>query len=101
VQGQIVWRIYRDDASGQWIGVCEPIGLTASGDTYSEAVECCNQAMELMFEDLLSSGDLDEFLKLRGWKTVDVESLEGEEGGIDAPFSIEPVVAHDPQAAFC
>ncbi|MGA2176400.1 MAG: hypothetical protein ABSH38_15595 [Verrucomicrobiota bacterium] len=101
VQGEIVWRIHRDAASGQWIGVCDPIGLTASGDTYNEAVECCNHAMEIVFKDLLSSGDLEEFLKLRGWKTVDVESSEGEDGGIDAPFRIEPGLAHDPQAAFC
>lgn len=101
VQGEIVWRVCRDDASGQWIGVCDPIGLTASGDTYSEAVECCNHATEIVFNDLLVSGDLEEFLKLRGWKMVEVESREGEEGGIDAPFRIETDFAHDPQAALC
>jgi predicted RNase H-like HicB family nuclease len=101
VQGEIVWKICRDKVSGQWIGVCDPIGLTASGDTYSEAVENCNHAMDIVFKDLLSSGDLEEFLNLRGWKTVDVDSLQGEDGGIDAPFRIETDLAHDSAAAFC
>lgn len=101
VQAEIVWSISRDSASGQWIGICDSIGLTASGDTYSEAVESCNQAMDLMFKDLLESGDLEEFLQLRGWKAVDVDASDAESGGIDAPFCIKPGIAHDPEAALC
>jgi hypothetical protein len=99
VFGEIVFKAGRDRASGQWIGVCDPIGLTVSGDTYSELVESINESVDAVFADLLISGDLAEFLEMRGWKVAEVNSPDGEEGGIDAPFQIE--TDNDPQAAIC
>ncbi len=98
VEGEIIWKVYRDQASGQWIGVCDPIGLTTSGDSYRELVENITQSTDSVFKDLLKTGDLDEFLSLRGWKASEVDAPEGE-GGIDAPFGIEPCAPHDTEAA--
>lgn len=100
IQGQIIWIAHRDDQSGQWIGACDPIGVTTSGDTYKELVENITQVTDSVFNNLLKTGDLEEFLSLHGWKSRDVDAPEGEEA-IEAPFNIEQSNQNDPQAAIC
>ena len=62
VSREITWKVDLDEASGQWIGTCDPVGLTASGDTYNELVKAINESVDAVLQDLLKSGDLDKFL---------------------------------------
>lgn len=70
IQGQIFWIAHQDQATGQWISVCPPLNLNAVGDTYDELQVSANEAMALLFLDLLESGDLVAFLRKNNWKMV-------------------------------
>ena len=55
--------------TGPWIGICEPLKLTTQADTWSELMTDISWAMEAVFEDLPETGDLEQFLRERGWTT--------------------------------
>lgn len=68
VEGQIDWLYFQDAKSQNWIGVCPPLKLTVEGDTLPELNETMTEAMDLFFNEMLSTGDLDRFLKENGWR---------------------------------
>jgi len=63
----IVWQGFQDPETGKWIGVCKALNLNAAGDTFQDLQACANDAMALLFADLLSEGDLQGFLRANGW----------------------------------
>jgi predicted RNase H-like HicB family nuclease len=63
----IAWAGYQDPKTGTWIGVCQALNLNAVGDTFAELQACANEAMDLLFTDLLEDGELDAFLRRNGW----------------------------------
>ncbi len=67
IQANVEWAFAQDPASGEWIGVCEPLNLNAMGDTFAELQQCASEAMHLLFLDLFRDGELDAFLKEHGW----------------------------------
>lgn len=70
IEGRIFWLARQDKLTGQWLGVCPPLNLNASGDTYQELQAVANEAMKLLFEDLMEEGDLGRFLQKNSWKMV-------------------------------
>ena len=52
VSVKIQWVAFFDEPSKNWIGVCDPLGLTASGLTRSDLVQSIREATDIMFEDL-------------------------------------------------
>ena len=71
IKGDIPWLVTRS-WTGPWIGICEPLKLTTQADTWSELMTDISWAMETVFEDLLETGDLEKFLRERGWTTQPV-----------------------------
>lgn len=67
VNGQVQWEVAKS-AAGSWIGLCRPLGLTMEGPTLDDLFTNINHAMQLMLTDLMESGELQEFLRSRGWK---------------------------------
>ena len=63
----IIWQGFQDPETGTWIGVCKALNLNAAGDTFQELQACANDAMALLFADLLKDGELQEFLRVNGW----------------------------------
>jgi predicted RNase H-like HicB family nuclease len=57
-------------ASGDWIGVCQPLGITVQAETWSELMEDIGYTLDAMFQDLLTSNELDRFLRDHGWEAV-------------------------------
>lgn len=98
IEAEIDWKVCFDAASKEWIGVCNHLGLTASDTTYSDLVKAINEATDMMFADLLKSGDLDEFLSLRNWTKKEVSSGDTEDQ-VEAPYNL--ITRHDdnPQAS--
>ena len=68
IRGDIPWLVTRS-RTGPWIGICEPLKLTTQADTWSELMSDISWAMEAVFENLLETGDLERFLRERGWTT--------------------------------
>ncbi|MBI2921260.1 MAG: hypothetical protein HYY18_09280 [Planctomycetes bacterium] len=59
--------MWQDSKSGWYVGACDPLKLTASGETFSELSADMEGVTQDLLQDLLKSGDLDAFLKMRGW----------------------------------
>ena len=70
IQAKIFWVAHQDPTTGHWLGVCPPLNLNASGETYAELQACANEAMALLFLDLVEDGDLPAFMSKNGWKVV-------------------------------
>ncbi len=70
IEAQVVWRFGRDPDNGDWIAVCDELHMTAIGDTIIELQECANEAVALLFTDLLEEGELDSFLRINGWNLL-------------------------------
>ena len=67
VNGQVQWEVAKT-ASGKWLGVCRPLGLTMEGGTLDDLFASINDSVQLLMTELLQSGELDAFLKHRGWR---------------------------------
>lgn len=89
IQAQILWEVHHDPESNKWIGVCRMLNLNAVGDTWGEFVECANEAMQLLFEDLFEDGELEEFLRLNGWHPQTPLPARGTRTRFDIPFDWE------------
>lgn len=71
VNGQLPWEVAKN-AAGRLIGVCRPLGLVMEGDTLDELFARINDSVQLLMRDLLESGELDSFLKSRGWSMAQI-----------------------------
>lgn len=87
---QIKWRVERDGDG--WLGVCDDLRLTVSGDTYSELTEIIHEALDCLFKDLIITGDLVPYLKEMGWRekyiVPKISQEELEQVMIDVPVDI-------------
>jgi hypothetical protein len=55
-------------SSGQWIGVCESLGLTEEGKSLDHLRQNIERSIQRLMEDLTSTGEFDSFLIERGWR---------------------------------
>ena len=87
IKGDIPWLVTRS-RTGPWIGICEPLKLATQADTWSELMSDVSLAMKAVFEDLQETGDLERFLKERGWTTQPVDTPEARFRKVkfDVPF---------------
>ena len=72
--------------SGPWVGFCDALKLTAQSDTWAELMQDIAWAMGVVFEDLLETGNLEEFLEERGWEAAIPEPHEFKKVKFDVPF---------------
>ena len=86
IESQIPWRVIRS-TSGYWVGVCEPLKLTAQAETWIDLVNDIAWAMESVFEDLLETNDLETFLRERGWSAPQLPTVvQSPQVKFDIPF---------------
>jgi|SRR5262249_51855357 len=65
--GPVQWHI-NFSSSGQWIGVCEPLGLTEEGKSLDDLRLNIDRSIQRLMEDLTSTGEFESFLTERGWR---------------------------------
>lgn len=100
IQGIVNWQIWRGK-SGQWIGVCEHLKLTAQAETWSEMMENIGETIDAVMKDLLQTGDLEKFLRDHGWKPItqiprQLRPDQIADYRFDLPF-VPQVAAHGPE----
>lgn len=66
VQGNVPWAVSRTP-SGGYVAVCEPLGLAMEGNSLDDLFLNISEAVQLVMNDLLRAGELDQFLRARGW----------------------------------
>lgn len=85
----IEWRCHRASQGENWIAECDVLGLTVQSSRYSELAEDIGDTLDLLFSDLFTGDELDQFLTAHGW-TRTHEAFEGEpsDAVFDVPFEL-------------
>ena len=87
-KAQVRWQTGLSEGD-LWIGTCEDLGLTVQSETWAGLMTDINTTLQLMVEDLASTGDLRSFAREHGWSILtDIpESDDLSEGSrFDIPF---------------
>lgn len=99
VQAKLLWKWGRGP-SGRYVAVCDVIGQTVEAKHFEELLETMHEALDSTFRDLLSSGDLEKFLRSHGWKTPDLPAPQKRQKvRFDVPFDLRGVRARDLEEA--
>jgi predicted RNase H-like HicB family nuclease len=67
LEANLIWKL-EQTREGNWVGVCQPLGLSVEGGDREELAASIDETVQMMFADLLKSGELDAFLHSQGWK---------------------------------
>ena len=70
LDAKIQCSVTRVEESDTWIVECSTLSVIVEGDSLEEACSLADEAISLLFTDLLDEGDLDLFLKSHGWKLM-------------------------------
>ena len=65
--GPVQWQVNLS-SSGRWIGVSQPLGLTAEGKSLEDLRQNIERSIQRLMENLTSTGEFDSFLTERGWR---------------------------------
>lgn len=102
IKAQIDWMYTHDQQTGSWIAICPPLKLTVEAESKPALDESISESMDMLFNELLSTNDLDRFLAEHGWSAEDaLPSSRDEEVCFDVPLNTRRVSAHDLQAIAC
>ncbi len=85
VDARLEWKL-RETKEGNWIGVCDPLGLVLQGETWADLMEDIGLTLDAVLKDLLSTNELDKFLKDHGWRLMRAIPERRENLRFDFPF---------------
>ena len=94
VDANIPWNVLQAKG-GNWVAICEPLKLTVQGETWAELMEDIGHTLNALLQDLLSSDELDRFLRDQGWKLLAAIPTRPEDVRFDVPF-IPAMMANGP-----
>ena len=101
IQAKLTWKWGRTK-HGSYIAVCDPIAQTVHAERFPELLETINEALDSTFKELSSSGDLEKFLRERGWSSADLPIPRTRRNiRFDVPFDLKGVRQRDLEEAFC
>lgn len=99
LEGSVPWRCFRNRKTGQWIAICDPLKITAEGETWQELNQTIAEMLNAMLSDLLRTGDLKKFLTAHGWKPDKPIPAKPKNVHFDIPWEIVKQAAYDSKAA--
>jgi predicted RNase H-like HicB family nuclease len=85
VDANLQWNI-QQAKSGAWVAICDPLKLTVQADTWADLMEDIGHTLDALLKDLLSSNELDRFLRDQGWKLLAAIPTRPEDVRFDVPF---------------
>ena len=95
IEAGIVFRAYQNQ-DGVWTAVCDPLGLTVEGQSWTEVWQAVDESLNVMFRDLLKRRELAQFLRARGWTMAHPQSVKPTRRvRFDIPFRVTPVAADE------
>jgi hypothetical protein len=100
IQGNLVWKWGRTKA-GNYIAVCDPIAQTVQAGKFGELLETMYEALDSTFRELFSSGDLEKFLRDRGWSLTAPMPRTQKNVRFEMPFDLKGVRKRDLEEALC
>jgi|SRR6185369_609217 len=69
VRANLPW-LCLETQDGYWVGVCEPLKLTVESQTWADLMQDIGLTLDSMLQDLLSSNELEKFLRDHGWEAA-------------------------------
>lgn len=69
IDGQVQCNILQA-RGGNWVAICDALKLTIQSDTWVDLMEDMAFTLDAILKDLLSSNELNKFLRDKGWKIV-------------------------------
>lgn len=85
VDAKLAWKV-RQGHGGNWVAICDPLGLTIQAETWTELMEDIGLTIDAMLKDLLNSKELEQFLRERGWKLIGSMPRPHKDLRFDLPF---------------
>ena len=85
VDANLQWSVLQGKG-GNWIAVCDPLGLTVQGETWAELMEDIGHTLDAMLKDLMSTHELDKFFRDHGWTPMAAVPNRPEDVRFDVPF---------------
>lgn len=104
IQAEVNWRYRKDKTSGFYIAECKELGLVVTGETHALMVESINESLDLLFNELLSSGDLEKFLRENKWQLQSTLPSKRNQSPVtfDVPYRLTERRGHlDTEGALC
>jgi len=95
IQGQFPWMVQQPSPNRRWIAECRPLNLAMEAETLDQLYSVINEAVSLLFYDLYLDGELEDFLRQRGWKVSGLPPA----GTPDVDFVLRPIelIVSDPE----
>lgn len=96
VNANVKWKT-RQTQAGNYVAICDPLGLTLQAETWADLMEDISLTLDAMLKDLLSSQELDQFLREHGWTLIGSIPNRQEDFRFDLPFFPEMMGPYGPQ----
>jgi len=100
VKCNLLWKWGRTK-SGNYVAVCDPIAQTVQAGKFADLLASISEALDSTFRDLLSSGELEQFLRDRGWSSELPGPHKRRNVRFDVPFELKGVQRRDLKEAIC
>ncbi len=78
---------FRSPSSNRWVGECEALGIVVEATDLNTLNQRFAEAICLLLTDLAETGDMDEFLEMKGWKKEEKEALS-EYDPVNIPWNL-------------
>lgn len=96
INGKVECKILQG-RGGNWIAVCDSLQLTIQANTWANLMEDIGFTLDVILRDLLSSNELERFIKERGWTLVGRIPRRHTDVCFDLPFFPAMMKPHDSQ----
>lgn len=91
LETRLTWKVTQTP-NGNWVGICPALKLTLQGETFQDLQASIGEGLQLFFEEMLETGELEEFLRRNNWRPqTPIRSLPRENVRFDVPWDSEEV----------
>jgi len=101
VQANVQWNYCLDAKSKNWVAVCDVLGLVVSEERFENLSVAMNNALDVLFRELMAEGELDAFLKKHGWKKEGEPPKKSGRVHFEIPFNTRQVKPSELSAGVC
>lgn len=85
IRANLAWQVYHDLSTGHFYGICVPLNLNASGDTWADFMASVSETIDLLLSDLFKTGEMDAFLREHGWSSIQPMPAPGTRARFEIP----------------
>jgi len=101
IQGHVLWQYFQDPKTRLWIGICPLLKLTVEADSQPALLESMSEAAIMFFQELLSTGDLQNFLSEHSLPSVQpLPPRNRRDVSFDVPLNTQRISPSDIEKAF-